>query len=188
MKSINRTFRLDEDLLKTAHEIALQKNVSLNEFVADALREAAAHALMEGIEMEEVPSTFMLKLMEFVPMEKVPELGRWSTFNFSRKFVWQIFKELSPNTIIKAYEVLGKKYKNYFSFEHHREGLEHVLKIRHSRGQKWSIYYGESMRSAFKDLLGIEIEVDWGPNEVTGRYTERNTAVFKGKQIQQVAA
>lgn len=187
MKSINRTFRLDEDLLKTVHELAHQKNVSLNEFVADALREAAADALMEGIEMEEVPSTFMQKLMEFVPTEKVAELGRWSAINFSRKFVWQIFKELSPDTLIKSYEVLAEKYKHYFSFEHHKEGSDHILKIHHSRGQKWSIYYGESMRSAFTDLLGIEIEVEWGPNEVIGRFAEPTATAAKGWRIPQIA-
>jgi hypothetical protein len=186
MKSINRTFRLDEDLLKTAHDLAHHKNVSLNEFVADALREAAAHALMEGIDMEEVPSAFMAKIMEYVPIEKVAELGRWSAGNFSRKFVWQIFKELSPNPIIKAYEVLGKKYNHFFAFEHHKEGSVHNLKILHSRGQKWSIYYAESMRSAFKDLVGVEIEVEWGPNEVRGRFTELNTYIVKGRQIPQI--
>jgi hypothetical protein len=187
MKSINRTFRLDEDLLKTVHELAHRKNVSLNEFVADALREAAADALMEGIEMEEMPSTFMQKIMEFVPTEKVAELGKWSAVNFSGKFVWQIFKELSPDTLIKGYEVLAKKYKHFFSFEHHTEGSDHILRILHSRGQKWSIYYGESMRSAFKDLLGVEIEVEWGPNEVTGRFTEPTTTASKGRRIPQIA-
>jgi predicted HicB family RNase H-like nuclease len=42
MKSVNRTFRLDEDLLKTIHELAHHKNVSMNEFVADAIRAAVA--------------------------------------------------------------------------------------------------------------------------------------------------
>jgi len=187
VKSINRTFRLDEDLLKTVHDLAHQKNVSLNEFVADALREAAADALMEGIEMEEVPSTFMVKLMEFVPTEKVAELGRWSAINFSRKFVWQIFKEISPDTLIKGYEVLARKYKHFFSFEHHADGSDHILKILHSRGQKWSIYYGESMRSAFKDLVGVEIEVEWGPNEVVGRFAEHTATASKGQRITQIA-
>jgi hypothetical protein len=187
MKSVNRTFRLDEDLLRTVHELAQKKNISVNEFVVGALREAEARALMEGIEMEEVPSAFMLKIMEYVPIEKVAELGRWSTVNFSRKFVWQIFKELSSDTLIKAYEILGEKYKHYFSFEHHFEGSDHILKIHHSRGQKWSIYYGESLRSAFKDLLGMEIEVDWGPNEVRGRFTEANAHPVKVRQIPQVA-
>ena len=187
MKSINRTFRLDEDLLRTVHEVARQKNVSLNEFVADALREAAADALMEGIEMEQVPSTFMLKLMELVPTERMAELAKWSTFNFSRRFVWQIFKELSSDTLIKGYEVLAKKYKNFFSFEHYMDGSDHVLRILHSRGQKWSVYYAESMRSAFKDLLGVEIEVKWGANEVVGRFAEHNTATAKGRQVPQIA-
>jgi hypothetical protein len=187
MKSINRTFRLDVDLLKTAHEIAHRKNVSLNEFVADALREAAARALMEGIEMEEVPSAFMAKIMEYVPLEKVAELGKWATITFLPQLVWQTFKELSPDTIIKAYELLGKKYKQIITVEHHKEGNEHTLKILHSRGgQKWSVYHAESMRSAFKNLVGVEIEVEWGPNEVRGKFTEPNASMVKGRQIPQI--
>jgi Ribbon-helix-helix protein, copG family len=172
MKSTNRTFRIDEDLLKTVHELALRKKVSMNEFVVDAIREAIASALMDGIEMEEVPSSVMLKFMEYLPTERVAELGRWSAVNFSRKFVWQIFKELSPDTVIKAYEAMAEKYQHFFSFEHHMEDSDHILKIRHSRGQKWSIYYGESMRATFKELLGVAIDVEWGPNEIEGRFRD----------------
>lgn len=136
MKSVNRTFRLDEDLLKTVHELARHKNVSMNEFVADALREAAADALMEGLEMEEVPGAWLQKLVDYVPAEKVAELGRWAAANFSRKFVWDTFKEVSPDALIRAYEILGKKYKSFLSFEHWKEGSEHILKISHSRGEK----------------------------------------------------
>jgi hypothetical protein len=187
MKSVNRTFRLDEDLLKTIRELAHHKNVSMNEFVADALREAAADAIVEGLEMEEVPSTWLQKLMEYVPTEKVAELGRWSAINFSRKFVWEIFKEISSDTLIKAYEILGKKYKSFLSFEHRQEGSKHILKILHSRGQKWSVYYGELIRSAFKDLLGIELEVELGPNEVRGTFTEPNSYIVKPREIPQIA-
>jgi hypothetical protein len=186
MKSVNRTFRLDEDLLKTVHELAHQKNVSMNEFVANAIRDAAAKALMEGIEMEEVPSSVMLKFMEYISPEKAAELGRWSAIHFSRKFVWQIFKELKSDTVIKAYEALAEKYKHFFSFEHHREGSDHILKIHHSRGQKWSIYYGESMRTIFKELLGMEIEVEWGPNEVIGKFIESSAHSAKVRNIPQI--
>jgi len=178
---------LDEDLLKTVHELAHRKNVSMNEFVADALREAAADALMEGLEMEEVPSAWLLKLMEYIPTEMVAELGRWATATFSRKFVWEIFKEISSDTLIRAYEMLGKKYERFLSFEHQKQGSEHILKIRHSRGQKWSVFYAESIRSAFKDLVGIELEVEWGSNEVRGKFIEPNAYAVKGRQIPQIS-
>jgi hypothetical protein len=186
MKSVNRTFRLDEDLLKTVHELAHQKKISMNEFVADSLRDAVADALMEGLDMEEVPGAFIAKIMEYVPAEKVAELGRWSAINFSRKFVWQTFKELSLNTIIKSYEVIAKKYQRHFAFEHYQEGSVHALKIRHSRGQKWSIYYAENMRSIFNDLLGVKIEVEWGTNEVRGRFIEPIRYVALSPQIPQI--
>jgi hypothetical protein len=181
MKSVNRTFRLDEDLLKTVRELAHRKNVSMNEFVADRLKEAAANALMEGLEMEQVPSAWTIKLMEYVPTEKVAELGRWSTATFSRKLLWDIFKEISPDTIIKMYEMVGQKYKNFVTFEHWKEGSEHTLKFLHNRGQKWSVYTAETVKSTFKELLGIALEVEWGPNEVKGKFSEPNAAAVKKK-------
>ncbi len=187
MKSINRTFRIDEDLLKTVRELARRKNVSMNEFVVDTLKETAADSLMEGLEMEEVPGAWVIKLMEYVPTEKVAELGRWSAATFSRKLVWDIFKEISSESLIRMYELVGKKYKNFLSFEHWKEGPEHTLKFLHSRGQKWSVYTAETVRSTFKDLLGIELEVEWGPNEITGKFIEPSTHVVKNRQIPQIA-
>lgn len=186
MKSVNRTFRLDEDLLKAVHELAQHKNVSMNEFVVEAIRQAVADALVEGLEMEEVPSMFLAKIMEYVPTESAAELGRWSTANFSRKFVWEIFKEISPDTLIKAYEMFANKYKSILSFEHRKQGSEHTLKILHHRGQKWSVFYAEVIRSAFRDLLGIELEIELGPNEVRGKFTESNTYVAKTRQVPQI--
>jgi hypothetical protein len=159
----------------------------MNEFVVDAIRKAAGDALMEGIEMDEVPSSVMLKFMEYISPEQAPELGRWSAIHFSRKFVWQIFKELNSDTVIKTYEAMAEKYGHYFSFEHYKENSDHILKIHHSRGQKWSIYYGESMKTTFKDLLGIQIVVEWGPNEVIGRFTEPTTRLLlRGRQVPQI--
>ncbi|HEV2118985.1 MAG TPA: hypothetical protein VGS11_02590 [Candidatus Bathyarchaeia archaeon] len=186
MKSVNRTFRLDEDLLKTVHELAHHKNVSMNEFVVDALRQAAADALVEGLEMEEVPSAFLIKIMEHVPTERVAELGRWTAANFSRKFVWDIFKEINSDTVINAYEMFAKKYKSFLSFEHQKRGSEHTIKILHNRGQKWSVFYAEVIRSAFKDLLGVELEVEYGPNEIKERFTEPNSDAVRRQQIPQI--
>lgn len=188
MKSTNRTFRIDEDLLNTVRELAHSKNVSMNEFVVDTLKEAVADAVMEGLETEEVPSAWVIKLMDFVPTERVAELGRWSAATFSRKFVWDIFKEISYDTLIRMYELVGKKYKNWLSVEHLKEGSEHTLKILHSRGQKWSVYTAETIRSTFKDLLGIELEIELGPNEVRGKFIEPSSSVVKGRQISQITA
>jgi hypothetical protein len=187
MKSVNRTFRLEEDLLTTVRETALRKNVSMNEFVADALREASADAVLEGLQMEEVPGAWLQKLMEYVPAASIPELGRWATMNFTRKFVWETFKEISPDALIRAYEILAKKYKNIISFEHLKEGPEHTLKLSHSRGQKWSALYAENIRSGFKDLLGIELKLEWGPSEIIGKYTEPRTSMVKNRPVPQTA-
>jgi hypothetical protein len=127
---------------------------------------------MERLEMEHVPRAYTLKMMEYLPDEKVAELARWSVSTFSRDFLWDVFKEISVDTLVKSYEVLSTKYDKLFTFEHQKVGTEHTLKILHSRGRKWSIYCAESLRSAFKDLVGIEIEVKWSPNEVKGRFIE----------------
>jgi hypothetical protein len=158
----------------------------MNEFVVDALREAAADALVEGLEMEEVPTAFLTKIMESVPTEGAAELGRWTTANFSRKFVWDMFKEISPDTVIRAYEMFAKKYKGILSFEHRKQGSENTIKVLHSRGQKWSVFYAEVIRSAFKELLGIGLEIEWGPNEVRGKFTDPTTYVIKTPQIPQI--
>jgi hypothetical protein len=176
LKSVNRTFRLDENLLSSTRQLARQRNTSLNQVVVDALSKTAADALMDGLEMEHVPRAFMLKIMDYLPDEKVVELGRWAALSLSRDFVWEVFKEISLDTLIKSYEVLSTKYDRLFTFEHQKVGQEHTLKLLHSRGRKWSIFYAESLRSAFKELVGIEIEVEWGPHEVKGRFIEAHAA------------
>jgi hypothetical protein len=175
LKTVNRTFRLDEELLSSARQLAHHRNASLNQVVAESLRKAAADSLMERLEMEQVPRAFMLKILEYLPDEKVAELGRWSV-SLSRDFVWEIFREISLDTLIRSYEVLSAKYDRLFTFQHQKIGLEHTLKLLHSRGRKWSIYYAETLRSAFKDLAGVELKVEWGPNEVRGRFSEAPTA------------
>jgi hypothetical protein len=134
---------------------------------------------MEHLEMEDVPRAFILKMMEYLPDEKLAELGRWSVSHFSRDWVWEVFKEISLDTLIKSYEILSTKYD--FTFEHQKVGSEHTLKMLHSRGRKWSVFAAESLRFAFESLVGIEIEVRWGPNEVRARLMEADTAHSKEK-------
>jgi hypothetical protein len=102
----------------------------------------------------------MLKIVGYLPNEKLAELGRWSVSNFSRDFVWEVFKEISLDTLIKSYEVLSTEYDKLFTFEHQKVGQEHTLKILHSRGPKWS-------RSSVLKACGSPSRT-WGPMRLGG--------------------
>jgi hypothetical protein len=171
-RSVNRTFRLDEELIGILQNIAKRRDTSLNTVVRDVIRKAASDELMADIDMDYFPNTLLTKIMNFLPPDKVTELAKWSAKNYARQFVWGLSKEVSPEALIRSYETMATRYTKLFSFEHETHGTIHTMRVRHSRGPNWSKFYAETIREAWLELVQIQLDMQVTENEVIATFKE----------------
>lgn len=108
--------------------------------------------------------------MVYLTDEEAAELGRWTAKNVVREFVNFWFKEFSVRTLLRGIALLSSKYANHYDYEYvyDEEKHEHTLILTHGTGRKWTLYFEQLAKAAFK-MLGIEIETDAMENQLVLR-------------------
>ncbi len=169
-RTITHTIRVDENLDRLLRKVSDNDHITMNSIVARALRRFAEwDVYAERFDFVTVPSALLTRMMSLVPDEEVPELGRWAGGNLTRDLVVFWFKHVSLDTVLEAMKLVGSKYGRAFEFEHSSDGNEHVIVVKHNRGAKWSIFYDQSFKTVFKELLSMELKSDFTENQVVFR-------------------
>jgi hypothetical protein len=61
-------------------------------------------------------------------------------------------------------------YGGHFEYEESTSGHVKTVVLKHGRGIKWSIHYGEWVRLAVEKLLGLKVETERTENQVIFRF------------------
>ncbi len=170
-KTVNRTFRVNAEAATQLQRIAEEKRVSTNSLVNMAIQKAVADAPLEGLRLTEVPEGLILKVMDCLPDEELPELAE-SVSSFAREFVWAAFKQISIESVLGAFKLWQSRWENRIQLSHVREGGRCTIVLKYSFGKKWSKFLAESLRQVFKDLLGISLELRDYPNQIVASFAD----------------
>lgn len=161
---------MDVDVDKALQELASKEKASVNSVVNKVLRkfvEWDAQALRFGFITITVPE--LKKLFGFLSEQEVQEYGHWFGENLAREYVTFFFKRVDYDTVMRALEMLGSDYGGHYQFEDHFDGRVHTVICKHGRGQKWSLFYEEAFKVAFKNLLDKDVELERTDDQVTIR-------------------
>jgi hypothetical protein len=169
-KSVVRSFRLDEDVDKSLHKYALQEGISVNSLVNRALRRYVLWDInasrFGGVTLAGASLT---RIMNYLSDDEVREYAQWVADNSVRDFVTFFFGEVTLHTLLKGLKLLAD-YGGHFEYEESTSGDVKTVVLKHGRGIKWSIHYGEWVRLAVEKLLGLKVETERTENQVIFRF------------------
>jgi hypothetical protein len=79
------------------------------------------------------------------------------------------FKELTPETLLEGFPKLLAKYGRAFAYEELVEDDRRIIILKHGSGPRWSTFYEEMIRVAFREHLQRDVRVEKTENQVVVR-------------------
>jgi hypothetical protein len=169
-KSVVRSLRIDDDVDKPLHKLASEEGISLNSLVNRALRRYVVWDVnasrFGGVTLAGASLT---KIMNYLSDDEVRDYAQWVAENSVRDFVTFFFGEMTLPTLLKGLKLLAD-YGGHFEYEESTTGHVRTVVLKHGRGTKWSIHYGEWVRLAVEKLLGLKVETEKTENQVIFRF------------------
>jgi hypothetical protein len=145
--------------------------VSVNLLANKALRRFTEwDAYGEKFGFFSIPAGLFLKMMEYLTDQQAKDLGAWVGGNLIKEYVMFWFKDLSPENVLQAFPRLFAKYGRTFDYEEHEDGPNRTAILKHNHGMRWSLYYGEVVETAFRDLLKRPVRIERSDNQVVARF------------------
>jgi len=169
-KSVVRSLRLYEDVDKSLHKLASVEGISVNSLVNRALRRYVVwdvnSSRFGGVTLAGASLT---RIMNYLSDDEVREYARWVAENSVRDFVTFFFRDVTLHTLLGGLKLLGG-YGGHFVYEESTTGRVRTVVLKHGRGMKWSIHYGEWVSLAVEKLLGLKVETEKTENQVIFRF------------------
>src|SRR5207245_9886033 len=95
---------------------------------------------------------------------------RQCTSNIQSKHILPLhFQHETPETLLEGCPNLLTQYVLTFTYEKLEEGDLRIIILKHRSGAKWSTFYEEAIRTAFRDHLKREVKVEKSENQVVVR-------------------
>jgi len=169
-KSVVRSFRLDEDVDMSLHKYAIQEGISINSLVNRALRRYVLWDVnvsrFGGVTLA---GESLTRIMNYLSEDEVREFAQWAVENSVRDFLTFFFGEVTLQTLLKGLKLLAD-YGGHFKYEESTSGHIRIVVLKHGRGMKWSIHYGEWVSLSVEKLLGLKVETEKTENQVIFRF------------------
>jgi hypothetical protein len=172
--SVTRTIRIERDVDEFLRKFGEREGVSVNLLVNKAIRRLVEWDIYaEKFGLIALPSSLIERMMDRLTDEEAADLGRWVGKNLVPEFITFWFKEVSLQAMVIGFPRLQSRYGRAFEYEEQVNGGRWTIILKHSSGQKWSIYYEELLKTAFRDLLKTELQVERTDDQVVARFALR---------------
>jgi hypothetical protein len=168
--SVTRSVRIEKDADERLRLLAEQGDASVNTLVNRALRKFVEwDAYGEKFGFITMPAIILVKLMDCLTDEEARELGGWAGRNLVKEYIMFWFKELTPETLLEGFPKLLAKYGRAFAYEELVEDDRRIIILKHGSGPRWSTFYEEMIRVAFREHLQRDVRVEKTENQVVVR-------------------
>lgn len=168
--SVTRSVRIEKDADDRLRQLAGQGDTSVNTLVNRALRKLVEwDAYSEKFGFVTMPGVILVKLMDCLTEEEARDLGIWAGKNLLKEYITFWFKEMTQETLLEGFPKLLAKYGRAFAYEELAEDDRTVIILKHSGGTRWSTFYEEAIRTAFREHLQREVRVEKSENQVVIR-------------------
>jgi hypothetical protein len=159
MGSVTRTIRLDEEVDRAITEIAVRTRTNANLLRNKILRryvELDYYAERFGVIMMFAAS--INKIMDKLDNEEIDELAQWTGQYVFKEYVMFSFKTITLRTVLKSIRLWGLM-ENFRYEESIKDGQYHII-CQHGKSEKWCLYYKETLRAIFSDLLSVDVIIE----------------------------
>ncbi len=138
----------------------MKEGISINSLVNRGLRRYVLWDI-NASRFGGVTLASLTRIMNYLSDDEVREYARWVADNS--------VGEVTLHTLLKGLKLLAD-YGGHFEYEESTSGDVKTVVLKHGRGIKWSIHYGEWVRLAVEKLLGLKVETERTENQVIFRF------------------
>lgn len=170
--SVTRTIRIDRDIDEFLRQFGEKEGVSVNLLVNKAIRRLVEwDVYADKFGLVTLPVSLVERLMNYLTLDEAREVGRWVGANLLSEFITFWFNEVTMSSVVVGFPRLQSRYGRAFQYEEHVKAGKWTIVLKHGSGAKWSAYYEELLRTAFKTLLKTEISVESTEDQVVARFS-----------------
>jgi hypothetical protein len=169
MPSITRTIRIDEEVDRNIEEIASKRRITVNTLRNSILRryvERDYYAERFGAIL--TFSACMDRIMDMLTDGNIEELARWTGRDIFKEYAMFSFKKVDLDSVLKVIRQWGQM--GNFQYEERVVNGEYHIICQHDGRPKMSKYYSETLRSAFRHLLSIDVKIESTEHQVSVRF------------------
>lgn len=172
--SVTRTIRIDRDVDEFLRRFGEQEGVSVNLLVNKAIRRLVEWDIYaDKFGLVELPASLIEKMMDHLTDEEARDLGQWVGHKLLPEFITFWFKEVNLQAMVVGFPRLQSRYGRAFEYEEHVKAGKWTIVLKHSGGARWSMYYAELLRTAFRELLKTDIVTEKTDDQVVARFELR---------------
>lgn len=169
-KSVSKTFRIPEHLIKILEKDAEAQRISLNAFTSSILaRYAEWERFVNKIGFVSFSRDSFRWILNEMDDEKIVKFAQERAARFPREFSLFLFKRSTVETYLESIKLLSK-YSGLADFEIETEGRDHIVRARHQLGRKWSLWLESFIREGMKQNFGVNPQVEVGEGSLVLRF------------------
>ena len=167
-RTVSRAFRIDEEWFKVLNEEAeregLSTNASLNKILKD-YAQVYRFSKRFGIVYLSYPT--LAAFVNCCPKDRIIEIADFSASTLVKDGMRTIGLPMNYDSVTYFIKNIFGGLANWFICDHHIRSNKEVFHLRHSLGNKWSIFIAEVTSTMFKSILSKNVETEVSEGSVT---------------------
>ena len=168
IKTITRTFRLDEQMAKMLEEEAAKEKITVNSLVSRMLwnyKKRCQYCLHYNLMLVE-PSIFK-RLVDSVSDEALSEFGASLGPSVVRENLARLGMTMNRQSVeYVLIESLGQ-WTKWYDADVNETSEGRVYYLHHVLGKKWSVFLKSFLQQAMLKLLNLEVQIEMMENSIT---------------------
>ena len=168
-RTMSRSFRLDEQALGTLNEEAAKRKISPNSLLNQILLDYCVfYRYLKDIPTITMTQDLFASIIGDCPEENVRLYGKQSGSMIAKDVLGVVGLDFNRENLVFYLEEILSRYANGFIYSHHvNDSGKDVFHLRHSMGEKWSIFLSEEISTLIECCSGEKVKTELTKNTVT---------------------
>ena len=167
MKTVGRSFRINEEWLNVLNEEAERQGISVNSVLNRLLQQYAYLRFMLRFGAITLTRRGFASLIECCADDDVKEKGRIAGSKITKDLLLTMGVPPTYDFTVFLVKKILSEFAGWFECDHHIKRDKEILHLRHDLGMKWSIYLSGVISGTFNALLKKEVKVEITETSVT---------------------
>jgi len=167
IKTITRTFRLDENLVKLIEEDATKEKITVNSMVSRMLwnyQKRCQYCLHYNLML--IEPSLLKTMIDSVPEEAIEKLGSTLGPSVVKENLARLGMNADRDSVeFVLIEALGQ-WTKWYDADINETSEGRVYYLHHTLGKKWSIFLKNFFQQAMAKLLSLEVQMEIMENSI----------------------
>ncbi len=167
-RRVSRSFRVDEEWLKVLNEEAEKEGISTNALLNKIMRDyAQVYRFSKSFGIVYLSYPTLSAFVDCCTKDRVIEIAEFSALTLVKDGMRTIGLPMNYDSVAYFIKNIFGGLVNWFRCDHHIRSNEEIFHLRHSLGNKWSMFIAEVTSTMFKSIVGKDVKTEILGNSVT---------------------